>query len=115
MPRRGTLVRGTERQLSLTSRWLTRLPSRSPPPETPAAPRVRLSHPCSAASGPPASCLTSGPTFVILRPWKWTLPASDPGSIAISYQFAQFLHLLRAGKGVGARKFEMMSEVRART
>ena len=50
---------------------------RSPTPETPAAP-VRLSHPCSAAPAlrapgrvpqPEKSpCLTSGPTFVTLRP-----------------------------------------------
>jgi hypothetical protein len=39
-------------------------------------------------------CLTSGPTFVTLRPWKRTLSASDSrptpgGPKAISYHFMQ--------------------------
>jgi hypothetical protein len=62
-------------------------------PETSDSARVRLSHPCSAALSPPAAafsvrarpatrkspCLTSGPTFVTLRPCKRTLSASDSG------------------------------------
>jgi hypothetical protein len=41
------------------------------------------------------ACLTSGPTFVTLRPWKRTLSASDSarrpgGPKAISYQLRMF-------------------------
>jgi Putative transposase len=53
---------------------------RSPPPETPGSARVRLSHPLFSGPQPSGgSCLTSGPTFVTLRPWKRTLSASDSG------------------------------------
>ena len=57
----------------------------------PAAPKCASRTPCSAAPSPPAAafagapatrkspCLTSGPTFVTLRPWKRTLSASDSG------------------------------------
>ena len=58
----------------------TELSWRSPPPERSGSARVRLSH--RLFSGPQSSgggCLTSGPTFVTLRPWKRTLSASDSG------------------------------------
>jgi Penicillin amidase len=47
----------------------------------PAAPECASRTPCSAAPSPPAeafSGLTSGPTFVTLRPWKRTLSANAP-------------------------------------
>ena len=40
----------------------------------------------SPAVAEPSPCLTFGPTFVTLRPWKRTLSASDSGPKAISYQ-----------------------------
>jgi hypothetical protein len=47
----------------------------------PAAPECASRTPCSAAPpSPRAPCLTSGPIFVTLRPWKRTLSASDSGS-----------------------------------
>ena len=87
-----------------------------PPPKRPVAPKCASLTACSAAPSPPAAafsgckrapatrkgpCLTSGPTFVTLRPWKRTLSASDSGptprraksdfpiSKAISYQWAR--------------------------
>ena len=53
---------------------------RSPPPETSGSAPKCASRPL--LQRPPARgrpCLTSGPTFVTLRPWKRTLSASDSG------------------------------------
>ena len=54
---------------------------RSPPAETSGSARVRLSHPLFSGPQPSGGspCLTSGPTFVTLRPWKRTLSASNSG------------------------------------
>jgi hypothetical protein len=51
---------------------------RSPPAETSGSAQVGLSHPLFSGPQPSGgSCLTSGATFVTLRPWKHTLLASD--------------------------------------
>jgi hypothetical protein len=45
----------------------------------PVAPECASRTPCSAAPSPGRPCLTSGPTFVTLRPWKRMLSAPESG------------------------------------